>query len=93
MFRSCFGATFVEIVATQLAVGFFAFDEMIRNHQDRMLDGHNGLLLATPPGPTPRVARSVATPTRSGASNLDTIIGEGTLTIGGGQAPLILTCD
>ncbi len=32
--------------------------------------------------PAPRVPRSVATPTRSGASNLDAIIDEGTLTIG-----------
>ena len=36
-----------------------------------------------PPSPTtPRATRSVATPTRSGASNLDAIIDEGTLTIG-----------
>ena len=32
--------------------------------------------------PTPRALRSVATPTRSGASNLDAIIDEGTLAIG-----------
>jgi len=32
--------------------------------------------------PTPRAPRSVATPTRSGTSNLDAIINEGTLTTG-----------
>ncbi len=32
--------------------------------------------------PTPRALRSEAPPTRSGASNLDAIIDEGTLTIG-----------